>query len=101
MAHLVEYWENVKLAPERDSLRDRLSGLMFSVLATIDGVSADIPKFILAPDPHQDDKDYHIFNKVHYYPENYQNVVNGDISGCLREMINSFINKKKTIIFTE
>lgn len=76
---LVDYWSNVK---ERDC-KGKLDGLAFSILAAIDGESADVPGYILAPLTHEDDKQFHIDNRTDYYPENDYSNIKCDISGDL------------------
>lgn len=78
--HLVEYWHDVD---DRD-LRDKLNGLAFSILVAIDGES-DLPGFILAPCPHEDDKKFSISKNKNYYPENHKSNVKGDIAGSLHD----------------
>jgi hypothetical protein len=79
---LVEYWNGI----EKDTTKEKLEGLAFSILTTLDGESATLPSFIVAPLPHEDDKEYHIDNDEDYYPENHNANVKCDISGCLHEM---------------
>jgi hypothetical protein len=79
---LVFYWDKIN---QKDT-KEKLSGLAFSILTLLDGCSMCSPKFIVAPDPHPEDKEYHIENKEDYYPENYESDVKCDISGCLHEL---------------
>jgi len=81
---LVRYWDNQN---EQTSF-EKLSGLAFSILSTIDGSSLDLPKFILAPDPHKEDKEYHIDENSNYYPDNNDIDIKSDISGGLHELLN-------------
>lgn len=46
-------WERESRAP---SVREKLEGLAFSMLATIDGATGMIPAFRLIPDPHKSDE---------------------------------------------
>ena len=78
---LIDYWDNVE---DRTS-KEKISGFAHSLLATIDGSSAELPAFVLAPVPHESDKDYHIDNEENYYSEN-QNV-NCDIAGGLHDLL--------------
>ena len=77
----IDYWEKYG-----NDTRDKLEGLAFSILVMIDGEQGDIPKFILAPDPHPEDKQYLIENHQRYYPENYKSNVNCNISGGLHDL---------------
>lgn len=78
---LVEYWHDVE---GRDP-KDKLNGLAFSIMAAIDGCSVDIPAFILAPFPHEEDKKYSISKRNNYYPENHKSNVKCDIAGSLHD----------------
>lgn len=77
---MVHYWDE----QEGRSVKEKLEGLAFSILVMIDGESA-LPAFILAPDPHPDDKQFHIDEEEDYYPENYEVEVKGNISGSLHD----------------
>lgn len=79
---MVDYWEH---QVEDKTLTERLDGLAFSLLVTIDG-GTGLGKFILAPDPHPDDKQYCIENEEDYRPENHKSNVKCDISGSLHEL---------------
>lgn len=78
---LVEYWDGV----EKDTTKEKLEGLAFSILSTLDG-NTSLPSFIVAPLPHEDDKEYSIDNDEDYYPENNNSNIKCDISGCLHEI---------------
>ena len=79
---LVNYYEK---ETTKKTLREKLEGLAFSILVTIDGEDASLPSFILAPMPHEDDKQYRIDNGENYYPENHDSDVKCDISGGLHD----------------
>jgi len=81
---MIEYWDT--MVGEKTS-GEKLSGLTHSILAAIDGCSTDLPGFILAPSPHESDKQYLIDNDEDYFPENHENDVNADIGGCLHELL--------------
>lgn len=83
--NLVEYWKKV----DGKDWGERMEGLAFSILSTIDGSSISLPSFILAPDPHPDDKEYHIKKGENYYPENYELDVKCNINGGLHELFHS------------
>jgi hypothetical protein len=89
LANTISFWE---MAPN-ETLRDRLEGVVFSTLVTIDGQS-DLPKFILAPDPHHSDKDFYTNIGEPYWPENTDNTVKCNISGGLH---NEFSLKMKEL----
>lgn len=70
----IHYWNNQN---ERDC-KGKLEGLAFSMLLTLDG-STSIPGFQVIPNPHPDDKQYHIDNDEDWYPDDV------DIAGGLHE----------------
>ena len=81
---LVQYWEKEARTP--DSL-SKLEGLAFSIMGAIDGCAVDLPKYILAPDPHPEDREYHKRLGENYFPENHESGVKCDISGGLHELL--------------
>ena len=97
---LEQVWNNIKywdeLACEKTT-KERLQGLAFSILATLDGCDIDLPGFIVAPLPHENDKEYLIENEEDYFPENHENDVNADISGYLHDMFHR-VGKEMGII---
>lgn len=62
---LITYWESL---PNK-TIHDRLDGLAFSMLATLDGDSLGVPGFLLIPDPHPDDKKDALENGENWCPE--------------------------------
>ena len=69
---LVDYWQDEKVAP---TMKDKLNGLVFSILSTIDGCDEKLPGYILAPNVKDLDE----------YPDNSCYTVLCDISGILHE----------------
>ena len=84
---IINYWHR---DDSTSDVKDKLEGLAHSILCIIDG-NTDLPKFILAPDPHPSDKEYHIKKGDKFFPENNESNINCDISGCLHELL--FKNK--------
>lgn len=85
---LVDYWAETTPHDGRQYLcRDRISGFAHSLLTTIDGCSAGVPGFILAPAPHPEDKKYHQEEGSDWYPENHESDVKCDIGGGLHELL--------------
>lgn len=75
---LVDYWEKEDRAP---TVRKKLEGLMFSILATLDGDDAKLPGYHLMPlASSEDDKQYLEEQGENYYPGGI------DIAGNLHEM---------------
>lgn len=87
--HLIDYWHNESKAEGKE----KLEGLAHSFLVMLDGNSW-LPKFIVAPDPHPTDKNYHIKNNEHYFPENYLTDIDCNISGGLHHLLYKYENKQ-------
>lgn len=84
----IRYWSTVDVDPPKEysEVEWRVSGVVHSVLAAIDGCSLAVPSFSLVPDPHPDDKKYAIQNDLDWYPQNHvEHQVN--ISGGLHELL--------------
>lgn len=71
----MEYW----LELPNKTLKQRMSGFAFTVLATIDGCTIGLPGFRMSPWTHDDDAAYHIEKGENYYTDNI------DIGGSLHE----------------
>ena len=80
----IHYWETLS---GEHTLHDRLSGVAFSVLCILDGVSGGLPGFIVAPCPHPDDRAFRENEGEDWWPENDSAAVNCDISGGLHEQL--------------
>lgn len=52
---------------DRQNCHERLSGLVHSILSTIDGCAMALPAFKLVLDPHPDDKQYYVSNGSNWY----------------------------------
>lgn len=76
--NMVNYWNNEKV-----NTREALDGLAFSILATLDGESGDLPGFRVTPICPEEDKKYLQENGENYYDEGI------DIAGCLHEYYNN------------
>lgn len=88
---VVEYYKR-----SDNDIDSKLEGVAFSILVLLDGGTLGLPKFIVAPDPCPEDKDFYINEEMcNYYPENYMNTINCDISGSLHESFCSYTSKKK------
>lgn len=86
----IEYWEKLpETADGPKTVRDRISGAVFSVLVALDGGCMALPKFIVAPDPHPEDREYHQEHGDDWYPENHGVEVTGDLAGSLHELFHS------------
>lgn len=53
---LVDYWDKV----DTRNSREKMEGLMHSILVTFDGESIEFPALDIVLRPHPDDKDYNI-----------------------------------------
>lgn len=76
IARMVDYWEH---EPRADTLRDRLEGVAFSILAALDGGAMTLPGFRVYPNPHKSDKAYNRKKGRNWYPNDV------DIAGGLHE----------------
>lgn len=87
---MINYWATIpaeqNVSNQDDSLW-RVSGVVFSVLVALDGSAVSLPGFIVAPDPHPDDKKYHIENQENWWPENLADNIKADIAGNLHELL--------------
>jgi len=72
---------------------EKMEAVAFSILSAIDGCSASLPAFILAPYPHEDDKKYSQEEGKKWYPQNHESIVNCDIAGSLHEKFNNYRRK--------
>ena len=91
LAQVVEienYWANL----ESKTKKEAIQGAMFSLLAVLDGNSINLPQFVLAPDPHEDDQRCRIDEGNKYFPEMEEDIY-CDISGSLHESIHEIRNK--------
>jgi len=74
----VDYWEQL---PNKTK-RERLSGLVHSVLAALDGCALSVPGFLLIPNPHPSDKEFHEARGENWYPSpSLENDIGGDLHG--------------------
>lgn len=81
---LIDYWDRESRAT---TPREKLEGLAFSILSTLDGESIPVPGFIVAPHACAEDKEYHISQGENWYPENHQldGLIKSDLGGGLHE----------------
>lgn len=68
---LIEYWnsENNSNVPPEYSSRQRMEGLVHSILVTLDGGSAVLPAFDIIPLPQPEDKQYYLERGQNWYEE--------------------------------
>jgi hypothetical protein len=57
---MISYWNSEvgSNVPKNYSSRERLEGLVHSILVMLDGGSADMPAFDISPSPHPDLENY-------------------------------------------
>lgn len=84
---MISYWKDEARKPDTQG---KLEGLAFSILTALDGCANGVPAFIVAPNPHPDDKDYLIDNGENWFPENHESEVKCNLSGSLHELFFSF-----------
>jgi hypothetical protein len=95
---IVKYWKNVELkdTPAHEQLQTRLDGLAFSILVMLDGGYLELPEFIVAPNPHPDDKEFCISEGENYFPmpqmvfDKHGSEVTTNIGGYLHELYHSY-----------
>lgn len=75
--NLINYWLNEDKAK---TTKDKMEGLAFSILSTLDGEVGNMPSYQLKPFNSKEDIEYLKKNGEDYYPEN-----GIDIAGCLHE----------------
>lgn len=76
---MIEFWETAN----RDTWREKMEGLAFSILVMLDGEHGDMPGFKVIPNPHPDDRKFHQSRGEKWYPAGPAYEV--DIGGCLHE----------------
>jgi len=83
VASNIHYWRNIDFreVTDEDEMTRRISGAIFSTLVILDGEHGFMPGFKVIPDPHPDDKQYHIDNDENWYPEDV------DIAGDLHHSL--------------
>ncbi len=84
---VIDFWH--KESRKTDAF-DKLTGAVFSILAMLDGCAIDLPAFLIVPDPHPDDKDYHKDREENWWPENKDVKLNGEVS-C-RSMLHDYFH---------
>jgi hypothetical protein len=76
---LLEYWEDL---PDKTT-HERMSGMLHSILATLDGASGDMPGFKVIPITRKGDIDFHKAFGENWYPKK-------DVAGGLHEILYRF-----------
>lgn len=90
LAGCVDYWERESRA---ESTREKMEGLLFSMLVVLDGGVADIPGYALIPLPHPTDQSYHEKRDENYYPMTELPENAFDIGGSLHEKISEYYER--------
>lgn len=85
---IVKFWHELEDSTELE----KLSGVAFSIMSTLDGCAIDLPGFIVAPTPDGNDKEFHQEEGSDWYPENHEveDKISCDISGCLHELLGQY-----------
>jgi hypothetical protein len=65
LVSLVAYWETESRA---ESLKEKMQGLVFSILSMLDGEDGTMPAFRLSPSPHPEDKRYRQKHGASWWP---------------------------------
>lgn len=88
IADLINYWGDEQRGV---TSQERLEGLAHSILVALDGCSANLPGFVVAPAPHPFDRSFCTFNRENYYPN--PPGAKCDIAGHLHELMYSYIRR--------
>jgi hypothetical protein len=72
----IDFWDQESTAT---TCRKKLEGVVFSILAMIDGSNGNFPGMVMTPNPHPDDKSYKRDRGENWFPDK------GDIAGSLHE----------------
>lgn len=93
VAGMVAYWagEDTSNIPTHYSCRQRLEGLVHSILAAIDGCAINLPGFALVPLPHSSDKQFHQDEGEDWFPESDE--PENDIGGSLHEVWGQIVHR--------
>lgn len=86
---ILDFWENESRVT---TVRDKMNGAVFSILAMLDGESIDIPGFKVSPIGTEEDRDYHLAERENYYP-----IEDVDIAGALHDTFVSDPRYNKSI----
>lgn len=89
VAEIICYWQN----ESRSTPEGRVSGVVHSLLATLDGCSIGLPSFLICPFPHPEDKEYHKKNDENWFPQNKESKVKGELGGSLHEELYIYLRK--------
>jgi hypothetical protein len=85
-AFLDEVWRSIgRHAAGDQALEEKLRRLAFDLLCLLDGAVVGFPRFLVAPDPHPDDKAFAESRGEAAWPENHSVTVAAPISGELHE----------------
>ena len=89
VAMLTKYWDT---QVGNKTSKEKLEGLAFSILSTIDGCNYGLCGFQMIPHVHPDDKEYNKENGDNWYPPPTDN--KHDIAGGLHELIHKYMETK-------
>lgn len=84
---LIDFWASDRSACSGQPIGDQMAGLVHSILTAIDGSAVALPSFLLAPQPHPSDKDFHIERGEAYWPRAVLVDPGLDIAGTLHERL--------------
>lgn len=78
---------------KEDEIKERCEGVLFSLLAMLDGSSLNLPSFAVVAAPHQDDMEYQSNNGENWFPPLPEEVADQlvDISGGLHEILRKYV----------
>ena len=84
------YWQRLEDKTEKE----KLQGLAFSIMAMLDGTQVGLPQFIVAPNPHPDDRRFHIEAGANWFAENFEaeDKANSNVGGMLHERFHQVLH---------
>lgn len=88
IASLVEYWEKESRA---STSKDKLEGLAFSIMVTLDGGSGGHPGYQLIPNTNPEDIDFAKKEGFDYYPEEPEDIIG---NSSLHNSINQYLENR-------
>jgi len=84
---LVNYWDEVGEPDAPKTQKERLAGLAFSIMVTLDGGAGNLPGFVVAPISAEGDKEWYIQQGEDYYADLDEDSIKCDIAGYLHELL--------------
>ena len=88
ISQTVDYWAAQGGLPEHIC-----QGVAFSILTMLDGCAGMLPGFLVAPMPHEDDREFNAKRGKNWWPENHDAALNGELGGSLHDEFMAYRNE--------